>query len=186
MVELWMRKREMGDEDENDVENTRGYEHSGIQLGWLGLEGLISVKLHTWLGLVPAVSGMVNQLAHGILYVPVLHDKLPYLFSCLSFSSCTILSSKNTKFSQPSLSPYIIILSWHRVQHTPSAAYTEYCIHRVLHTRRTVSSQDRLSLAPSYSHKLLIDLVVHNSLHSDHHEITNELSLSFHRTCLPT
>jgi hypothetical protein len=24
MVELWTRKREMGEEDENDVENTRG------------------------------------------------------------------------------------------------------------------------------------------------------------------
>jgi hypothetical protein len=26
IVELWMRKREMGVEEENDVENTRGYE----------------------------------------------------------------------------------------------------------------------------------------------------------------
>jgi len=26
MVELWTRKREMGDEDENDMEDTSGYE----------------------------------------------------------------------------------------------------------------------------------------------------------------
>jgi len=26
IVELWTRKREMGDEDENDREDTRGYE----------------------------------------------------------------------------------------------------------------------------------------------------------------
>jgi len=26
IVELWTRKREMGDEDENDVEDTSGYE----------------------------------------------------------------------------------------------------------------------------------------------------------------
>jgi len=26
MVELWMRKREMEDEDENDMEDTSGYE----------------------------------------------------------------------------------------------------------------------------------------------------------------
>jgi len=30
MVELWTRKREMGDEDENDVEDKRGYGKSGI------------------------------------------------------------------------------------------------------------------------------------------------------------
>jgi hypothetical protein len=32
MVELRTTKREMGDEDENDVENTNGYEESGIHL----------------------------------------------------------------------------------------------------------------------------------------------------------
>jgi len=30
MVEWWMRKREMGDEDENDMEDTSGYEKSGV------------------------------------------------------------------------------------------------------------------------------------------------------------
>jgi hypothetical protein len=29
MVELWTRKREMGDGDENDMEDTSGYEKSG-------------------------------------------------------------------------------------------------------------------------------------------------------------
>jgi len=29
MVELWTRKREMGDEDENAMEDTSGYEKSG-------------------------------------------------------------------------------------------------------------------------------------------------------------
>jgi len=32
MVELWMRKREMGDEDEMDMEDTRGPEKSGVRL----------------------------------------------------------------------------------------------------------------------------------------------------------
>jgi hypothetical protein len=32
MVELWTRQREMGDEDENDMENTSGYEKSGVGL----------------------------------------------------------------------------------------------------------------------------------------------------------
>jgi hypothetical protein len=31
MIELWMRKREKWDEDENNVENTSGYEKSGVQ-----------------------------------------------------------------------------------------------------------------------------------------------------------
>jgi hypothetical protein len=30
VVELWTRKREIGDEDENDIENTSGYENSGV------------------------------------------------------------------------------------------------------------------------------------------------------------
>jgi hypothetical protein len=30
MVELWTGKREIGDEDKNDVEDTSGYDKSGI------------------------------------------------------------------------------------------------------------------------------------------------------------
>ena len=33
MVELWMRKREMGDEDENDMEDMSGPEKIGVRLG---------------------------------------------------------------------------------------------------------------------------------------------------------
>jgi hypothetical protein len=32
MVELSTRKREMGDEDETDMDNTQGYQKSGVQL----------------------------------------------------------------------------------------------------------------------------------------------------------
>jgi hypothetical protein len=31
-VELWTRKREMGDEDEKDMEDTSGYVKSAVQL----------------------------------------------------------------------------------------------------------------------------------------------------------
>jgi hypothetical protein len=41
MIELWKRKREMGCEDANDVENTSGYKKSGVQLTRLGWEDLI-------------------------------------------------------------------------------------------------------------------------------------------------
>jgi hypothetical protein len=32
MLELWMRKKEMGDEDGHNVKDTSGYEKSGVQL----------------------------------------------------------------------------------------------------------------------------------------------------------
>ena len=70
MVELWTRKREMGDDDGNDMEDTSGNEKSGVRLAWLGWEDLVSVLLPAGLGLVPAVSGMVNWLAHEILLSP--------------------------------------------------------------------------------------------------------------------
>ena len=60
MVELWTRKREMGDEDENDMEDASVYGKSGVRVGWMGWEYLISVLLHAGSGLVPAVSGIVN------------------------------------------------------------------------------------------------------------------------------
>ena len=43
MVELWMRMEEMEDEDEKDVEDTSGYEKSGVPLATLGWEDLISL-----------------------------------------------------------------------------------------------------------------------------------------------
>jgi len=50
----------MGDEDENDMKDTSGYEKSGVRLARLGWEDLVSVLLPTRSGLVPGVSGMVN------------------------------------------------------------------------------------------------------------------------------
>jgi len=56
----------------------------------------------------------------------------------LSFSSTSQPSSQNTKLSQPSLSLHCMIKSWHRVQNTPSTAYTKYSIHRVQHPPKIV------------------------------------------------
>jgi len=42
-AELWTRKGEMEDEDENNMEVTSGYEKSGVRLASLGLEDLVSV-----------------------------------------------------------------------------------------------------------------------------------------------
>ena len=49
----------------------------------------------------------------------------------LSLSSTTLPSSQDTMLGHPSLSLHDMIMSWHRVQHTPSTAYTEYSIHLV-------------------------------------------------------
>ena len=57
-------------EDENDVEDTSAYKKSGVKLAWLGWEDLVSGLLHAGSGLIPAVSGMDNSLAHKILLSP--------------------------------------------------------------------------------------------------------------------
>jgi len=102
MVEMWMKKREMGDEDENNVEDTSRYEKSGVRLAWLGWEDLVSVELDSGSGLVPAVSGMVNWFAHKILLSPS--------FSWW-FVPSPLPSPKNTKLSHPSLSLHAMIKS---------------------------------------------------------------------------
>jgi hypothetical protein len=33
IVELWTKNRELGDEDQNDMENTSGFEKSEVQFG---------------------------------------------------------------------------------------------------------------------------------------------------------
>jgi len=97
MVELWMRRREMGDENENDMEDLTGYEQSGVRLAWLSLENFVSVLLPTGSGLVPAVLGIDNWLAHEILLVPVSHDDFPHVLGSLSVLCSTLPSPKNTK-----------------------------------------------------------------------------------------
>jgi len=61
----------------------------------------------------------------------------PNLLWSLSFSSSILPSPKNTKLSHCSLSLHAMIKTEHRVQHTPSTAYTEYSIHRVQQTMST-------------------------------------------------
>jgi hypothetical protein len=53
-------KEKDGDDDKNDVEDTSGYDKSGVQLARLGWEARESVKLHAGSGDVPAISGIVN------------------------------------------------------------------------------------------------------------------------------
>jgi hypothetical protein len=43
IVELWMRKREIEDEDENDVEDTSRNDKSEVQLARLGYKYFVAV-----------------------------------------------------------------------------------------------------------------------------------------------
>jgi len=67
MVEFWMRQGELGDEDENNVEDMSGYEKSGVWLAWLSLEDHIWVFVYAGSGVVPAVSGTDNWLTQETL-----------------------------------------------------------------------------------------------------------------------
>jgi hypothetical protein len=50
----------MGAEDENSVEDNSGYEESGVGLAWLGVEDFGLVLLTAGLGVIPAISGILN------------------------------------------------------------------------------------------------------------------------------
>jgi len=135
MVELWTRKREMGDADESDMADTSSYVKSGVRLAWLGLEeawlgleDLVSGGLPTGLGLEPAVLGMVNWLAHEFLSRPSFSWWFPPspLISLIPVLNSTITYEHKVK-SSLSLSPC------HNHELTPSTAYTMYSIHLVQH-----------------------------------------------------
>jgi len=56
----------MGNEYDNDMEDTSGTEKSGVRSARLGLHDLVLVFLPAGLGLAAAVLGMVNRLPHEI------------------------------------------------------------------------------------------------------------------------
>jgi len=94
MVELWTTKIELDDEEENDVKNTSGYEEPGVRLASFGLKDLISGILHAESRHIPAVSVMVNWLAHKILF----SSTFPWCFPPSRLISLfLVLNSKSSK-----------------------------------------------------------------------------------------
>jgi len=73
-------------------------------------------------GLPNPVSQVVCLITDIRSYRP--HRSHPHPPS-VSFQSTTLLSLQSTKLSYPSLSLHVMIMSWHRVQHTPS---TQDCL----------------------------------------------------------
>jgi len=85
------------------------------------------------LHVITPISGHPNPIMHVVPLISHIYLYPPHHSHhhppSLSFSSKTVLSSHNTKLCHPSLSRHVMIMSWHRVYHTPITAYTEYSIH---------------------------------------------------------
>jgi len=109
----------MGDDDGTDGEDMSGYEKPGVQLTWLDFEDPISVSLHTGSGGVPAISAMVNWLAHAILLSP----SFSWWFTPSPLTSLCLYHHLRTRSW---VIPIYISMQW-------SWIHTEYSIHRVLH-----------------------------------------------------
>jgi len=131
----------MWDKDPNDMEDMSENGKWGVWPAWVGLETRISLILPPRLGVIPAMSGIVNWLAHEILHIPVSDIDIPSPLSSISFSSSTLPSPTNLKVSHPCLSLHTMIMTLHRVPHTLSTAYSEYC----MISRLTVSPSQPVS-----------------------------------------
>jgi len=151
MVELSTRKWEIGG-------NYRGKLGLGEFRGRVNWPSPIrQVWVPIWRELTP-IRGLPNPMRQVVPLVSHIRSYPPYHSHSHppspSFSSTTQPSAQNTKSSHPSLSLHDMIMSWHRVQHTPSTAYTEYSIHRVQHTPSTAyteySIHRRLFVFPSF------------------------------------
>ena len=92
---------------------------------WDRYESWSGMVYHRW-EVFPTQSGM--SYPRFLISPPILHIVLNLHPPSLSFSSTTLPSSQNTKLSHLSLSLHGMIMSWHRVQHTPSTASTQDCL----------------------------------------------------------
>jgi len=86
---MMVEKERWGMKMETNMEDTSRYKTWGVRLARLGLEDLLSVFLPTRSGVVPAISGMVNWLAHEILLSPSFswwfpRSPLRFLFSTIT------------------------------------------------------------------------------------------------------
>jgi len=141
MVELSTRKREIRGDVGNHQEKL-GIGEFRVRVNWPSPIWQVRVLIRRGItpirGLPNPIRQVVPLTSHSRSY-PQYHSHLHP--PSLSFSLRTQPSSQNTKLSHPSLFLHDMIMSWHRVQHTPSTAYTEYSIHRVQHTPSTAYTE---------------------------------------------
>jgi len=141
-------------------------------------------------GLPNPIRQVVPLISHIRSYPPHRSHLHP---PSLSFSSTSQPSSQNTKLSHPSLSLHGMIMSRHRVQHTPSTASAQYCLSS-LHSHnyeltlechvsfRCASLHDR---PPSASSLWELKSKITFS-HSHGCELTNWWIESQHQACRPS
>jgi len=91
---------------------------SPIQQVWVPIRRVITPIR----GLPKPIRQVVPLIPHIRSYPPHRSHLHP---PSLSFSSTTLTSVQNTRLSYPSLSLHVMIMSWHRVQYTPS---TQDCL----------------------------------------------------------
>jgi len=165
MVELWTRKREMGHDDEYNLENKSSHQKSWVKLVRSHWENLHSMLFYAGTGLEPAASGRVKWLAHNTSWS---HSFSWWFPPSRLISLFLVLNTAIAKSSQCSRSLHAMIKSENNVQHPLSTPYAEYCIHCVLHhPRSTVSHSQPVS-------HFSADHIVHNSLHSHNYKLRNE------------
>jgi len=84
-----------------------------LQKVWVPIRRVITLIR----GLPNPIRQVVSLICHICWYPPHRSHLHP---PALSFSSTTLTSFQNTKLSYASLSLHVMIMSWHRIQHTPS------------------------------------------------------------------
>jgi len=163
MVELSTRKREIIGDGGNHDEKL-GLREFCVQVNWPSPIRQVRVRIRV---VITLIGGLPNPIRQVIPLISHIHSYPPYHPHLhppsLFFSSTTQPSSQNTKLGHPSPSLHHMIMSWHRVQHTPSTAYTEYSILQVQHPPKIVCF----------------------TLHSHDDELTPECRFSFRPTSLP-
>jgi len=139
IVELGMTKRDMGDEDENNLEN---YERMGEIRGTTFLNGFGRTR-----------TGVITcRIANCLCYIG--DRRLTCIWKSLKSQVFMII------FPYPFIPPFLVpnstiiyehkvksslsISRFHNQQLTPSIAYTEYCLHRVLPTPSTAYTENSI------------------------------------------
>jgi len=125
MVELSTRKWEI----EGNHHEKLGLREFRVRVDWPSPIRQVRVPIRRELSPIRGLPNPIRQVVPLIPHIrsyPPSHSHLHP--PSLSFSSTTQPSSQNTKLSHPSLSLHDMIMSWHRVQHTPSAASSQDCL----------------------------------------------------------
>jgi len=135
--EGWLSFMFLGDgrvEDEKERDGAIYHEKLGLRQFrvWVNLPSPIWQVQAQIRGVITPIRGLPNPIRQVVPLIshirsyPLHRSHLHPPF--LSFSSTTLPSSQKTKLSHRSLSLHAMIMSWHRVQHSPSTASTQDCL----------------------------------------------------------